>query len=80
MSRELIDTLESDPRIESTMIKAGSTYLLPLHSGSLGERYLASARRHSYFTWDETSTLPRQTDALFFLDEITPLAARPRAH
>ncbi len=74
MSEQLIDTLESDPmRIESTMIKAGSTYLLPLHSGEHGERYIDRKRRYSYFTWDEISTLTKQTDALLFLDEISPL-------
>jgi erythromycin esterase-like protein len=71
---DLFETLESDPeRIESLMVKAGSTYVLPLGTGEPGERYLATKRDHSYFSWSETSTLGLQTDAIFFLDEISPL-------
>ncbi|MCG8407604.1 MAG: erythromycin esterase family protein [Phycisphaerales bacterium] len=74
MSKQLIDTLESDPRrIEATLIKAGSTYLLPLHSKDPGRRYLDRKRRYSYFSWNENGTLTKQTDALFFIDEISPL-------
>lgn len=74
MSKELIDTLASDPlRIEATMIKAGSTYMLPLHFEHPGRRYIDRKRRYSYFTWDEIGTLTKQTDAIFFLDEISPL-------
>jgi erythromycin esterase-like protein len=74
MNADLIETLESDPeRVEHAMAKAGSTYLLPLGTDEKGERYLAQPRNYSYFTWFETGTLTKQTDALFFLDVVSPL-------
>ena len=74
LSPEPVQKFPSDPeRIESLMVRAGSTYLLPLHTGGVGERYLDEKRRFSYFTWYETATLNRQTDARFSLDEIRPL-------
>lgn len=74
MAKEPIERLDSDPsRVESLLAKAGSLFLLPLGSGKPGESYLAKPRRHSYFSWSETSTLSRQTDAIFFLEKISPL-------
>jgi hypothetical protein len=74
MSPEPLEELVSDPnRVESIMTEAGSTYLLPLHTGLPGEKYLDRKRTYSYFSWSETSTLTTQTDALFFIEEITPL-------
>lgn len=74
MAPEPLEKLPSDPeRVESLLARAGSTYLLPLHTGEPGEEYLDEKRRVSYFSWFETATLSKQTDAIFFLDEITPL-------
>jgi erythromycin esterase-like protein len=74
MAAEPVEELRSDPaRVEHLLARAGSTFLLPLHTGAAGERYLAGKRRFSYFSWYETATLTRQTDALFFIDEITAL-------
>lgn len=74
MAKKPLVQLRSDPqRVESLMRRAGATYVLPLHTGADGERYLDVKRRISYFTWFETATLTRQTDAIFFIDEITPL-------
>ncbi len=75
MNPELFERLESDPeRVESLMAAAGSTYVLPLGTGAVGESYLATKRNYSYFTWSETGTLTLQTDAIFFLDTVTPLS------
>ncbi len=75
MSAQVVDILESDPlRIESTMVEAGATYLLPLHSGKLGEKYIDRKRTYSYFTWSETATLTKQTDSLLLIGKITPLS------
>lgn len=74
MNPDLFEALASDPsRVESLMAKAGSTYVLPLGSGGSGEAYLATKRNYSYFSWYETGTLTLQTDAIFFLDLISPL-------
>ena len=74
MNPDLFELLESDPaRVESLMAKAGSTYVLPLGTSGPGEQYLATKRNYSYFSWYETGTLTLQTDAIFFLDEISPL-------
>ena len=74
MNPEPLEDLASDPnRIESKMVEAGATYVLPLHTGEKGEQYLDGKRSYSYFSWSKTSTLTTQTDALFFIDEITPL-------
>jgi erythromycin esterase-like protein len=74
MAPEPLEELRSDPeRVESLLVRAGSTFVLPLHTGARPERYLDRKRRLSYFSWYETATLTVQADALFFLDEITPL-------
>ena len=74
MNPEPLEELRSSPqRIESVMVEAGSTYLLPLGTDRRGEKYLDQKRSYSYFSWSETSTLTTQTDALIFIDEITPL-------
>ncbi|MCP3918466.1 MAG: erythromycin esterase family protein [bacterium] len=75
MAPELLEELASSPeRVESLLVRAGEAFVLPLHSGSVGERYLDEKRRLSYFSWYETATLTRQTDALIFIDAITPLS------
>ena len=74
MNPDLFESLESDPeRVESLIVKAGSTFVLPLGTSGPGGRYLATKRNYSYFSWYETGTLTLQTDAIFFLDEISPL-------
>ncbi len=66
--------LRSDPeRIESLLVRAGSNFVLPLQTSARGERYLDRKRRLSYFSWYEVATLTAQTDALFFVDEVTPI-------
>ncbi len=75
MAPEPLEDLASSPeRVESLLVRAGKTFVLPLHSGSEAERYLDEKRQLSYFSWYETATLPRQTDALIFMDVITPLS------
>ncbi len=46
---------------------------LPLDGRGPGRKYLEQTRKFSYFSWYETATLTLQTDALFFLDVISPL-------
>lgn len=78
MGTELVEELRSDPqRIESLLRQAGSTFVLPLHSGAAAETYLDQKRRISYFSWYEEVTLSKQVDALLFLDEITALPDSP---
>jgi erythromycin esterase-like protein len=76
MADEPLEELPSDPtRIESLLARAGSTFVLPLHTGAPAEGYLDRKRRISYFSWYEEVTLPLQADAIFFFDEITALEA-----
>jgi erythromycin esterase-like protein len=74
MAPQPLEQLASDPqRVESLLVRAGSTFVLPLHTGAGPEQYLDHKRRLSYFSWYEIATINRQTDAIFFLDEISPL-------
>jgi erythromycin esterase-like protein len=74
MAKDPIEEVPCNPdRVESVLAKAGDLYLLPIGSGQAGEQYLSQPRLHSYFSWSETATLNRQTDAIFFVAEISPL-------
>jgi hypothetical protein len=63
--------------VERLLAKAGSVFVLPLHSGDPRESYLAQERNivaNGRFV--KSVDLSRQADALFFITEASELRAR----
>jgi len=76
-SQAQAEFLPSDPeRIESALVEAGETFLLPLHTGDERESYLDTPRTFHASFRKITATITKQADAFLFLDEVTELQHR----